>query len=44
MIKKNIISSKSLHKNKLRNLRLLKLEEKMKSNIRKRKKVNKNNG
>ena len=38
MIKKNIISSKTIHKQKLREIRLKKLKQKLKSNIAKRKK------
>ena len=38
MIKKNIISSKTIHKQKLREMRLKKLNQKLKSNIFKRKK------
>jgi len=39
MNKKNIISTKSLHKKRLKELRIKKLEQKMKSNIFKRKKI-----
>jgi len=39
MSNKTIISSKSLHKKRLRELRLKKLEQKMKLNILKRKKI-----
>ena len=38
MIKKNIISTKTIHKQKLRDIRLKKLDQKLKSNIVKRKK------
>ena len=44
MNKKTIISTKSLHKKKLKELRLIKLEQKMKSNILKRKKISNKNG
>ena len=44
MNKKNTISTKSFHKKRLKELRLKKLEQKMKLNILKRKKVNKKNG
>tara|TARA_X000000368_G_scaffold214071_1_gene169104 strand:- start:2399 stop:2536 length:138 start_codon:yes stop_codon:yes gene_type:complete len=45
MNKKNDISSKSQHKNTLRQIRIKKLEEKMKLNIKKRKiNIKKNNG
>ena len=39
MNKKNNISTKTLHKQKLREFRLKKLEQKLKSNIVKRKKI-----
>ena len=44
MNKKNIISTKSLHKKKLKELRLKKLERKMKLNILKRKKISDKDG
>ena len=40
---KNKISSKTKHKKILKSIRLKKLEEKMKNNMKKRKKVSKNN-
>ena len=39
----NKLSSKSKHKKELKSLRLLKLEEKMKTNMKKRKQLSKNN-
>tara|TARA_Y100001970_G_C13966820_1_gene716050 strand:- start:364 stop:513 length:150 start_codon:yes stop_codon:yes gene_type:complete len=42
MIKKTTISNRTLHKQKLRDLRIRKLEERMKFNIIKRKKKLKN--
>jgi len=44
MIKKKNISAKSLHKETLRELKLKKLERKLKSNIAKRKKSKNING
>ena len=44
MNKKNIITTKALHKKRLKELRLKNLEQKMKSNILKRKKTIINNG
>tara|TARA_B100001123_G_C15099107_1_gene942813 strand:- start:203 stop:352 length:150 start_codon:yes stop_codon:yes gene_type:complete len=43
MIKKTTISTKSLHKKKIRDFRIKKLEKRMKFNIIKRKKNIKNN-
>ena len=40
MNKKNNILTKKLHKKKLREMRLKKLEKRLKSNIMKRKKIN----
>ena len=42
-MKNKTISTKSLHKKTLKELRLKKLEEKLKSNIRKRKKITPSN-
>ena len=44
MNNKSVISTKSLHKKRLRDLRLKKLEQKMKSNILKRKKISNKDG
>tara|TARA_B110001454_G_scaffold130846_1_gene121902 strand:+ start:254 stop:388 length:135 start_codon:yes stop_codon:yes gene_type:complete len=44
MNKKTNISSKTLHKKHLKELRIKKLEQKMKLNILKRKKINKKDG
>jgi hypothetical protein len=44
MNKKNIISTKSLHKKRLKEIRLKKLEQKMRLNILKRKKISSKDG
>ena len=44
MKKTKTISNRTLHKKQLRQLRIKNLEQKMKSNIQKRKKNKKNNG